>query len=115
MEVAAHLRYARLSPQKTRLVANPIRGLTVEKAMKNLDMSVKKNAKVLRKVLGSAIANAEHNAGLDIDTLKVSAILVDQGPTLKRMHARAKGRSNRILKPTCHITVKVSDVNGEKN
>lgn len=115
MEVTAHLKYARLSPQKVRLIADPIRGLTVEKAMQNLDISVKKNAKVLRKLLGSVISNAEHNAGLDIDTLKVSSILVNQGPTLKRMQARAKGRSNRILKPTCHITIKVSDDNGEKN
>ena len=115
MEVAAHLKYARLSPQKCRLVANLVRGQSVEKAMQILTMSVKKNAKVIKKVLESAVANAEHNAGADIDMLKVSTIFVDQGPTLKRMHARAKGRSNRILKPTCHITVKVSDENGEKN
>ena len=80
-----------------------------------LTYSVKKNAKVIKKVLESAVANAEHNAGADVDLLKVTTIFVDQGPTLKRMHARAKGRSNRILKPTCHITVKVSDDNGEKN
>ena len=80
-----------------------------------LSYSVKKNAKVIKKVLESAVANAEHNAGADVDLLKVTTIFVDQGPTLKRMHARAKGRSNRILKPTCHITVKVSDDNGEKN
>lgn len=115
MEVAAHLKYARLSPQKCRLVANQVRGQTVEKAMQILTTSVKKNAKAIKKVLESAVANAEHNAGADIDMLKVSTIFVDQGPTLKRMHARAKGRSNRILKPTCHITVKVSDENGEKN
>lgn len=115
MEVSAHLKYARLSPQKCRLVADQVRGLTVEKALQLLTMSVKNNARVIKKVLESAVANAEHNDGADIDTLKVSTIFVDQGPTLKRMHARAKGRSNRILKPTCHITVKVSDENGEKN
>lgn len=115
MEVAARLKYARLSPQKCRLVADQVRGLAVDKALQILAMSVKKNAKFIRKVLESAIANAEHNAGADIDALKVSTIFVDQGPTLKRMQARAKGRSNRILKPTCHITVKVSDDNGEKN
>jgi len=115
VEVAAHLKYARLSPQKCRLVADQVRGLTVEKALQVLAMSAKKNASAIKKVLESAMANAEHNAGLDIDTLKVSTIFIDQGPTLKRMHARAKGRSNRILKPTCHITVKVSDDNGEKN
>ena len=115
MEVSAHLKYARLSPQKCRLVADQVRGLTVEKALRLLTMNVKTNAKFIKKVLESAVANAEHNRGLDIDTLGVSAIYVDQGPTLKRMHARAKGRSNRILKPTCHITVKVSDENGEKN
>jgi large subunit ribosomal protein L22 len=105
VEVAAHLKYARLSPQKCRLVADQVRGLSVEKALQVLTYSVKKNA----------VANAEHNAGADVDLLQVTTIFVDQGPTLKRMHARAKGRSNRILKPTCHITVKVSDVNGEKN
>ncbi len=115
MEVAAHLKYARLSPQKCRLVANQVRGLPVEKALQMLTQSVKKNAKAMKKVLESAVANAEHNAGADIDTLKVATIYVDQGPTLKRMQARAKGRSNRILKPTCHITVKVSDDNRGKN
>lgn len=115
MEVSARLKFARLSPQKCRLVADQVRGLAVEKALRLLTMSVKANAKLIKKVLESAVANAEHNNGADIDTLSVSTIYVDQGPTLKRMHARAKGRSNRILKPTCHITVKVSDENGEKN
>ena len=115
MEVAAHLKYARLSPQKCRLVADQVRGLTVEKALQVLTYSVKKNAKVIKKVLESAVANAEHNAGADVDLLKVTTIFFFFCPTLKRMHARAKGRSNRILKPTCHITVKVSDDNGEKN
>lgn len=113
MEVAAYLKFARLSPLKCRLIADQIRGLKVEKALQLLTFSVKKNAKIVKKVLESAMANAEHNHGIDVDLLKVSTVYVDQGPTLKRMHARAKGRSNRILKPTCHITVKVSD-NGEK-
>ena len=115
MEVAAHLKYARLSPQKCRLVADQVRGLTVEKALQVLTYSVKKNAKVIKKVLESAVANAEHNAGADVDLLKVTTIFVDQGPTLKLMNAIAKGRSNRILKPTWKIRVKVLDDNGEKN
>lgn len=114
MEVAAHLKYARLSPQKCRLVADQIRGMEVGKALQILKFSIKKNAKVIKKVLESAIANAEHNQGADVDSLKVAAIYVDQGPTLKRMHARAKGRSNRILKPTSHITIKVSDNGGKR-
>lgn len=114
MEVAAYFKYARVSPQKCRLVADQIRGLKVGEALHCLTLSTKKNAKLIKKVLESAVANAEHNQGIDVDLLKISTIYVDQGPTLKRMHARAKGRSNRILKPTCHITLKVSD-NGEKS
>jgi large subunit ribosomal protein L22 len=113
VEVAAYLKYVRISPQKCRLIADQVRGLAVEKALQLLAFSVKKNAKVIKKVLESAVANAEHNQGADVDMLKVSSIYVDQGPTLKRMHARAKGRSNRLLKPTCHITIRVSD--GSKN
>lgn len=114
MEIAAYLKFARSSPQKCRLLADQIRGLKVEKALQLLSFSVKKNAKILKKVLESAVANAEHNNGYDVDLLKVSTVFVDQGPSLKRMHARAKGRSNRILKPTCHITVKVSDIGENK-
>ena len=109
METRAKLSYARISPQKCRLVADQIRGLPVEKALQLLSFSTKKGAAILKKVLESAIANAEHNDGADIDELKVSTIFVDQGPTLKRMHARAKGRGNRILKRTSHITVTVAD------
>lgn len=109
METAAKLSYARISPQKCRLVADQIRGLPVEKALQLLAFSPKKGAGIVKKVLESAIANAEHNDGADIDELKVSRIFVDQGPTLKRMHARAKGRGNRILKRTSHITVMVAD------
>ena len=109
METAAKLSYARISPQKCRLVADQVRGLPVEKALQLLAFSPKKGADIVKKVLESAIANAEHNDGADIDELKVSQIFVDQGPTLKRMHARAKGRGNRILKRTSHITVMVAD------
>lgn len=109
METAAKLSYARISPQKCRLVADQIRGLPVDKALQLLAFSPKKSAAIVKKVLESAIANAEHNDGADIDELKISKIFVDQGPTLKRMHARAKGRGNRILKRTSHITVMVAD------
>jgi len=113
VEVVAQLRYARISPQKCRLVADQIRGMPVARALDTLAFSVKKGAALVKKVLESAIANAEHNAGADVDELKVSTIFVDQGMAHKRMHARAKGRGSRILKQTCHITVKVSD-SGEK-
>lgn len=109
MEVAAKLKYARLSAQKCRLVCDQIRGLAADRALDILKFSNKKAAEVVKKVLESAIANAEHNEGADIDELKVSTVYVDQGATYKRMHARAKGRGCRILKPTCHITVVVSD------
>jgi len=109
METRAKLTYARISPQKCRLVADQVRGLPVEKALQLLAFSPKKGADIVKKVLESAIANAEHNDGADIDELKVSQIFVDQGPTLKRMRARAKGRGNRILKRTSHITVMVAD------
>ncbi len=109
MRVSAVLRGTRLSAQKGRLVADQIRGLPVERALNILAFSPKKGAVIIKKVLESAIANAEHNEGADIDELKVSTILVDEGSTLKRFRARAKGRGARILKPTCHITVTVGD------
>lgn len=109
MEVSAKLINASLSAQKGRLVADQIRGLPVGKAIQTLAFSPKKAARVLKKVLESAIANAEHNEGADIDELKVSAVFVDEGPTYKRMRARAKGRGTRILKRRAHITVTVSD------
>ena len=109
MEVAATLRGARLSAQKGRLVADQIRGLAVDKALDVLTYSPKKAAKLMKKVLESAIANADHNEGADIDELRVSTVFVDEGATLKRIRARAKGRANRIMKQTCHITVQVSD------
>ncbi len=109
MQVSAKHRYARTSAQKTRLVADQVRGLPVERALEVLSFSPRKAAQLVKKVLDSAIANAEHNEGADIDELKVSAIFVDEGPTMKRFQARAKGRGNRILKRTAHITVTVSD------
>ncbi len=109
MRVSAVLRGTRLSAQKARLVADLVRGKSVDKALNILAFSPQKSAGVIKKVLESAIANAEHNEGADIDTLKVATIHVDQGPVLKRFTARAKGRGNRITKPTCHITVTVGD------
>jgi large subunit ribosomal protein L22 len=109
MEVAAKLKYARLSAQKCRLVCDQVRGLPVDRALDLLKFSTKKAAAMVKKVLESAIANAEHNQGADIDELKVAKIFADQGTSHKRMSARAKGRGVRILKQTCHITVIVSD------
>jgi large subunit ribosomal protein L22 len=109
METVAKHRQANISAQKTRLVADQIRGMQVEQALNLLTFSKKKAAVLIKKVLESAIANAEHNDGADIDELKVSTIFVDEGPTMKRIRPRAKGRADRIFKRTCHITVKVSD------
>lgn len=109
MQAIAKLRHARTSAQKGRLVADQVRGLPVEQALNILKFSNKKAAVFVKKVLDSAIANADHNFDADIDDLKVTAICVDEGPTMKRMHARAKGRGNRIFKRTCHFTVTVSD------
>ena len=109
MQVSAKLRFSRLSPQKARLVADQIRGLPVERAVELLSFSNKRAAAVMKKVLDSAIANAEHNEGADIDELKVGAVMVDEGPTYKRFRARARGRSTRILRRSSHITVTVSD------
>jgi len=109
MEVAAKLKFVRLSPQKCRLVCDQIRGLPIDRAINILKFSPKRAATVLKKVLDSAIANAEHNNGADIDELKVAKVFADQGPSYKRMSARAKGRGTRILKPTCHVTVVLSD------
>jgi len=108
MEVEAKMRFARISAQKCRLVADQIRGLPVERALQLLKFSPKKAAQFMEKVLESAIANAEHNEGADIDELKVSRILVDEGPSQSRFSARAKGRADRILERTSHIGVAVS-------
>ena len=109
METRAILRGVRLSDQKGRLVADQIRGLSVDKALNILSFSPKKGAGIIKKVLESAIANAEHNDGADIDELKVKTIYVEKGMVLKRFTARAKGRGNRIVKPTCHIFLTVGN------
>ena len=112
MEVSATLRHARLSPQKARLVAGQLRGLPVERAMEVLTFGKPKATFWLKKVLESAIANAEHNEGADVDELHVGAIFIDQGPTFRRFRARARGRASRITKRTSHITVTVTDERG---
>jgi large subunit ribosomal protein L22 len=109
VEVIAKHRYARISAQKVRLIADQIRGLPVDAALNALTFGVTKSSDLMKKVLESAIANAEHNEGADIDELRVSKVYVDEGPTMKRIRPRAKGRANRILKRTSHITVCVSD------
>ena len=109
METKAILRGVRLSAQKGRLVADQIRGLKVDKALDVLTFSPKKGAKIIKKVLESAIANAEHNEGADVDELKVNTIYLDKATNLRRFTARAKGRGNVILKQTCHIHVSVGD------
>jgi len=109
MRVNAQHKNARISAQKARLVADLIRGKDVAQALNILTFSPKKGAELIKKVLESAIANAEHNNGADIDELKVVTIFVDKGPSLKRFQARAKGRGNRIEKQTCHINVTVSN------
>jgi len=109
MEISAKLKNAPLSAQKARLVADQIRGMPVEKALNTLKFSTKKAAVIMKKILDSAIANAEHNESSDIDELKISTVFVDEGVTLKRFRARAKGSANQILKRTCHITIKVAE------
>ena len=110
METVAKLKGAHISAQKARLVADQIRGLSVADALNILSFSPKKGADLTKKVLESAIANAEHNDGADVDELKVSTVFVDEGMTMKRIRPRAKGRADRILKRSCHITVKVAEV-----
>jgi len=109
MQVAAKLSHARISPQKCRLVADLVRGKPVGEALQTLTFTPKKAARMVKKVLESAIANAEHNHGADIDELKVSFIVVDEAPTFKRHRARARGRGAQIIKRNSHITVKVAD------
>lgn len=114
MEVAAKLKFTRMSAQKCRLVCDQIRGLPIDRALDILRFSTKRAAQTIKKLLDSAIANAEHNFGADIDELRVAQIYADQGPAYKRMMARAKGRGSRILKPTCHVTVVLSDERSKK-
>ena len=109
MQTTATLRGVRLSAQKGRLVADAIRGLPVDRALNILTFSPKKGARIIKKVLESAIANAEHNDGADIDELKVTTIYVDKADTLRRFTARAKGRGNTIGKQSCHIRIIVGD------
>ncbi len=109
MSTSAKLRHSHISPQKVRLVADQVRGLQVDKALDLLTFSNKKAAVIIKKLLLSAIANAEHNDGADIDELKVEKIFVDVGPTLKRLRPRARGRADRIIKRTSHLTVTVAE------
>ena len=109
MEVKAILKYIRVSPQKARLTVDTIRGKKVSDALDILNYSKQKSSEIVKKVLESAIANAEHNNGADIDNLKVKEVYVDVGPTLKRFRARAKGSTNQILKRSSHITIGLSD------
>ena len=109
MEISAILKNAPLSAQKARLVGDQIRGMPVDKALNLLKFSSKKAATIIKKVLESAIANAEHNESADIDDLRVSTVYVNEGVTMKRFRARAKGNANHILKRTCHITIKVAE------
>ncbi|NCA68659.1 MAG: 50S ribosomal protein L22 [Sphingobacteriia bacterium] len=110
MRAEARLKYARVSAQKARLVADLIRGRRVEEALNTLTFSTRKGAIFIKKVLESAIANAEHNEGADIDDLKVARVEVDEGPSMKRISPRAKGRANRIVKRTSHIRLVVAEV-----
>ena len=109
MEVSAKLKGAQMAAQKARLVADQIRGKSVEEALLLLEYSPRKGAMLIKIVLNSAIANAEHNEGADVDELKVSTIYIDEGRTMKRIMPRAKGRADRILKRSCHITLTVAD------
>jgi large subunit ribosomal protein L22 len=109
MEVQAKLKFERISAQKCRLVADQIRGMRAENALQLLHMSQKKSAKIIKKVLESAIANAEHNEGADVDELIVSKVHIDEGPTFKRWRARARGRAFNIFKRTSHITLSVGE------
>jgi len=110
VEVLAKYKFAKVSPQKCRLVADQIRGLPVGEAINLLAFSQKKSSTMVKKTLESAIANAENNEGADIDELRILYVMVDEGPMIKRMHARAKGRGVRVVKRTCHITISVSDM-----
>lgn len=114
MSVSAKLSYVHLSAQKARLVADQVRGLQVAKALDILNFSTKKGAGIIKKLLESAIANAENNEGLDIDELALNTIFVDEAPSLKRFKSRAKGRANNIVKRNCHITVVVAPKQSKK-
>ena len=109
MTTSATLKFTHLSPQKMRLIADQVRGMSADRAVTLLSFSNKKGAKIVKKVLESAIANAENNDGADIDELKITSVEVNQGPTMKRLRPRARGRADRIIKRTSHLIVKVSE------
>jgi len=109
MQAEARIKQARISAQKARLVADQIRGLRVEQAIDLLAFSPRKGARIIQKVLESAIANAEHNEGADVDALEVSVVQVNEGPSMKRIRARAKGRASRVVKRSSHISVTVAE------
>ena len=109
MEVSAKLKGAQISAQKARLVADQVRGRHVDEALDLLEFSPKKASKLIKKLLDSAIANAENNEGADVDELVISSVFVDEGRTMKRLRPRAKGRADRIFKRSCHITLMVSN------
>ena len=113
MTTSATLKFTHLSPQKMRLIADQVRGMSADSAVTLLSFSNKKGAKIVKKVLESAIANAENNDGADIDELKITSVEVNQGPTMKRLRPRARGRADRIIKRTSHLIVKVSE-NGDQ-
>lgn len=114
MQTSAFLKNYRISPQKARLVADQVRGMHVERALELLRFSPKKAAQPIMKCLASAVANAEHNDGADVDMLYVAKICVDEGSVLKRMHARAKGRGNQILKRTSHFSITVAELSQKR-
>ena len=109
MEVSAKLKGAQISAQKARLVADQIRGRQVDEALDLLEFSPKKASRLIKKLLDSAIANAENNEGADVDEMVISSVYVDEGRTMKRLRPRAKGRADRIFKRSCHITLMVSN------
>jgi large subunit ribosomal protein L22 len=109
MEVRAVAKYVRISPQKVRKLIEAVKGKPVEKGLDILKFMPQKAASIIEKVIRSAVANADQNADIDVDSLVIRSIIADQGPTLKRFRARARGRGTRILKRTAHITVILSD------
>ena len=115
MEVRAYLKGARLSPQKACLIADMVRGLDVEKALNVLTISKQKGASLVKKLLDSAISNAENNENADIDNLKIKSIIVNKGLVMKRIKIRARGRADRIAKPMCHIEIKLGEKEQEEN
>jgi large subunit ribosomal protein L22 len=110
MEIRATAKFVRISPQKVRLLMDQIRGKRVEDALNSLSFTPKKGAHMLMKLINSAVANAEQNSGIDVDSLRISKVFADEGPTLKRWRPRARGRATRILKRTSHLTVVLDEI-----